>query len=106
MEWGQPTPSHPMVSSSISFNNSTGAAVAQMQAGYPAATGSWHSDQQAVSRAPRVESVLLCHPMSPTHKWKGLTVSVSQVWDLTPVFLECLEFLLCFALPAHRAASS
>lgn len=77
MEWGQPTPSCPTVSASISFNNSTGAAVAQMPAGYPAVTGSRHSDQPAVSRAPRVESYSFCHPMSPTHKWKGLSVSDS-----------------------------
>lgn len=62
MEWGQPTPSCPVVSASISFNNSTEAAVAQMPAGYPAVTGSRHSDQQAVSRSPRVESLLLLPP--------------------------------------------
>lgn len=77
MEWGQPTPSHPMVSSSIPFNNSTGAAVAQMQAGYPAATGSRHSDQQAVSRAPSVESVLLLLP-HVTHPQMEEVVSVRQ----------------------------
>lgn len=77
MEWGQPTPSRPMVSSSVSFNNSTGAAVAQMQAGYPAATGSRHSDQQAVSRAPRVESVLLLLP-HVTHPQVEGVVSVRQ----------------------------
>lgn len=62
MEWGQPAPSCPMVSASISFNDSAGAAVAQMPAGYPAVTGSRHSDQQAVSRAPRVEPLLLLPP--------------------------------------------